>query len=128
MESQLLLLLDGLLYPSESDEPVQFLSCPRAKSGKITTAELAELFGLAEGEDVEEREPERFWSGVTTDWEWYGPEERARTARFVEIRHLLEQELKEIQYFETGAVEVGLYLLGQSGVNIVGIKTIAVRT
>ena len=128
MESQLLLLLDGLLYPSESDEPVQFLSLPRAESGKITASELAKLFGLAEGEEVIEREPERFWSVVTTDWEWYGPEERERTARFVEIRCLLEQELKEIQYFETGEVEVGLYLLGQSEGNIVGIKTIAVRT
>ena len=124
MDEMLPNLLVGLLYPSESDEPVQFMSIPWEQPGEISAWELVELFGLEAAELV----PERFWSPVTSDQEWYGTEERERTARFSEIRRILKENLKHIQYFEVGEIEVSLYLVGQSGNNIMGIKTTAIRT
>lgn len=45
-------LLEGFLYPSESDEPVHFLSLPWAVRGKFTAWDFVELFGLEAAEDV----------------------------------------------------------------------------
>ncbi len=125
---QLAPLLEGLLYPSESDEPVVFLSIPCSRRGEISGWEFVELLGLEDAEDVAELTPERFWLPVVVDQDWYEAEEKERTARFVEIRRILEENLEDIQYFEVGEVEVGLYLLGHSGQSTMGIKTIAIRT
>ena len=121
-------LLEGLLYPSESDESVQLLFQPRDGDGELTVTEFKELFGLQAAEDVTEKAPERFWLPVTVDREWYGAEEKERTAQFVELRRILEENSERIQYFEVGEVEVGLYLVAQSDQTITGIKTTAVRT
>ena len=121
-------LLVGLLYPGESDEPVHFLSVPWKQPGEISAWEFVNLFGLEAAEEVAELVPERFWLPVTVEQEWHGTEERERIARFLEIRRILEENLEHIQYFEVGEIEVGLYLVGQSGNNIMGIKTTAIRT
>ncbi|WP_373511916.1 nuclease A inhibitor family protein [Persicitalea sp.] len=121
-------LLVGLLYPSESDEPVHFLSAPWKRPGETYAREFEELFGLEAAEEVAELVPERFWASVTIEQEWHGAEERERTASFSEIRRIMEENLKHIQYFEVGEVEVSLYLVGQSENNIMGIKTTANRT
>lgn len=121
-------MLEGLLYPSESDEPVQFLFQPRDGDRALTVREFKDLFGLQAAEDVTEKAPECFWLPVTVDREWYGAEERERTTQFVELRRILGENSERIQYFEVGEVEVGLYLVGQSDQTITGIKTTAVRT
>lgn len=121
-------LLENLLYPSESDEPVSFISLLGNNQGVITAREFVELLGLKEAENVAELMPESFWSSVVVDQEWYEVEERERTARFVELKRILEENLEHIQYFEVGEVETGLYLIGQSEEHIEGIKTTAIRT
>lgn len=121
-------LLEDLLYPSESDEPVEFLSLPRDGKEEVTIQEFSELLGRLTTDGVIEEKPEHFWALVTLNQEWYGAEERERTARFEEIKRILEENLEHIQYFEVGEVEVGLYLVGQLDQSIMGIKTMAVRT
>jgi hypothetical protein len=60
--------------------------------------------------------------------DWYAEEEQDRTNRFIEIKQMIEANLIHIQYFEVGEIEVGLYLIGQAQDQIIGIKTMAVRT
>ena len=122
------LLLEDLLYPSESDEPVEFLSLPWDGKEEISIQEFSELLDLPTAKTIVEEKPEGFWSPVTTDQEWYGNEERERTVRFVELKRVLEDNLMYIHYFEVGDVEVALYLVGQLDQRIMGIKTMAVRT
>ncbi len=121
-------LLEDLLYPSESDEPVRFLCIPGQGQEEITVEKFAELLGLESADDIVEELPERFWSPVTTEQDWYEEEEKQRTARFVELKRILEENLECIRYFEAGEVEVGLYLIGHSDGYMAGIKTMAVRT
>lgn len=128
LQTKIAPLLDGLLYPSESDEPVHVVSWPWLGREKITAGELATLLNLETLDEVSEHNTERFWSYVTTEQAWYGAEERDRTARFVALRKVLEENLAHTQYFEVGKVEVELYLIGPFECNLVGIKTMTVRT
>ena len=121
-------LLEDLLYPSESDEPVEFLSLPWEGKEEVTFQKFSELLSLPTADDMVEDKPERFWSLVTFDQEWYGEEEKARTARFMELKRVLEDNLTHFQYFEVGEVEVVLYLVGQLDQRIMGVKTMVVRT
>ena len=127
-QTRLLPLLDCLLYPSESDEPIDYFVFNYSAETPLTTQSLQLLFGLEFDTRVRERDPYYFWAHVTTKQEWYTGEEIERTNRFVAIKELMETNLSHIQYFEVGEIEVGLYLLGQAQDQIVGIKTMAVRT
>lgn len=127
-QTRLLPLLDCLLYPSESDLPIDFFCYNYSAGTPLTTQSLQLLFGMEFDSIVREREPSTFWSLVTTMQDWYAEEEQDRTNRFIEIKQMIEANLIHIQYFEVGEIEVGLYLIGQAQDQIIGIKTMAVRT
>lgn len=128
MESLITPLLDDLLYPSESDEPVAYFSreWPNEQPPQLT--EMAALLDRPERETITEHDPARFWELVTNDQSWYGPEEQERTRRFVELRQVLETNLTHLKYFEAGEIEVTLLLLGLNGTQLCGVMTMAVRT
>src|SRR5690606_18939096 len=100
MEIMPALPLDGLLYPSESDEPVDYFTRDWLAAEPPQPADVAALLDRPPGEPVTERDPARFWGPVTTDESWYGPEERERTRRFAELRECLETNLTNLKYFE----------------------------
>lgn len=127
-QTRLLPLLDCLLYPSDSDEPIDFFCYTYLGGTPLTTQSLQLLFGLEFDSYVRERDPSVFWSLVTTMQDWYTEEEQERTHRFSAIKEMMEANLSHIQYFEVGDIEVGLYVMGQAQNQIIGIKTMAVRT
>jgi len=128
MESEILPLLDGLLYPSESDEPVVYMCMPHAGDGWLSTEDLSKLILIDPDTSVAERDPSRFWSAVTTQQEWYDAAERVRTDRFSRLKDILDGNLENIQYFEVGETEVILYYIGVYGQSLRGVRTMAVRT
>lgn len=128
MESLITPLLAGLLYPSESDEPVVFFTADWPNEPPPRSTEVAALLERPGRETVTEHDPARFWEPVTTDQSWYGPEEQERTRRFVALRQLLEASLTQVSYFELGETEVTLLLVGLRGPQLCGLVTRVVRT
>lgn len=122
-------LLEDLLFPSESDEPVDYISFENIEGDEPLTLETFRcLVALPENAPIEERDPTSFWSIVTEYHEWYDDFEQRRTETFQKIKLLLEGHLTGIQYFEVGEIEVKLFVLGRSEDKIQGITTTAVRT
>jgi hypothetical protein len=78
---------------------------------------------------VEESTEEAFWKPVLTEQDWYGDEEKARTAKFQQLKQVLDANLTEQQVFRAGESEVDLFLLGRlpSGERM-GLKTMVVET
>lgn len=128
MESEIRALLDGLLYPSESDEPVVYVCFPHADDGCFSTEDFSKLFSIGPCPSIADRAPSSFWSTVTPKQEWHDAAERDRTDRFSRLKEILESNLENIQYFEVGETEVILYYIGVYGQSIQGIRTMAVRT
>lgn len=121
-------LLTGLLYPSESDEPVEWVACPLKTEGPLTVSQLKDWLMLPPAVYVEERPAAEFWQPVTTVEDWYGDDEKKRTATFSELKTAL-QTLTEQQVFRVGDTEIGLYLLGKiDDGSRVGLKTNVVET
>lgn len=121
-------LLDGLLYPSESDQPVKLFSHKWPQGKPVQPGDLPALLGLPERTVVTEREASAFWDRVTAAQPWHDAQERERTHRFTELKGLLESQLTSIRYFEAGKEEITLLLVGLSGGQVIGIQTKAVRT
>ncbi|MEI7581847.1 nuclease A inhibitor family protein [Runella sp.] len=106
-------LLKDLFYPSESDEPIEWINFKSSGSPPLTVSDLEFYQGLPPNVAVEEITAEDFWEPVTTMEDWYGEDEKAQTTKFLELKSILEAHLKNFQGFRAGQTEVDLYLLGQ---------------
>lgn len=122
-------LLKNLWYPSESEEPVEWISFQSSVLPPLTVSDLEFYQGLPPKVHVEEIAVESFWGPVATVEEWYEEDERVQVMKFVELRLLLETNLKNLQAFRAGQIEIDLYLLGQiSEKEWGGLKTKLIET
>lgn len=130
LKEELLPLLDELWYPSESDEPIELIHVNAADvTLPLTPDSLVKLLSLDPAERIVEKEPTKFWDGVTTLQDWYDETETERTKRFIRLKEILDNRLTGQQYFEVGEIEVDAYLIGlRTEGELAGIKTMIVRT
>ena len=122
-------LLKDLLYPSESDEPIEWISFQSSVLCPLTVNDLGLYQGFPSEVYVEEIAVEIFWKPIITIEEWYEEDERVQVAKFLELKLLLETNLKNLQAFRAGQIEIDLYLLGQINENEWGgLKTKLIET
>ncbi|WP_041343517.1 nuclease A inhibitor family protein [Runella slithyformis] len=106
-------LVKDLLYPSESDEPIEWFSFNANIKDDLSAADVEFYLGYPPSVTSEEIPVENFWSPLLTVEEWYGDDERAQVERFQSAKQLLETNLKKIKAFRVGQIEIDLYLIGQ---------------
>ncbi len=122
-------LCTGLLYPSETDAPIDVYVWNCSERGAMTYDNIA--FDLHHPEDVliSESEAEEFFEGVTEVYEWHTPEEVEETKQYQELRKVfLENVTKPVQLW-FGENKVDVLVLGRtSDGNYVGLRTFIVET
>jgi hypothetical protein len=122
-------LLTDLLYPSESDEPVDVVNCYLNQAEPLIVSQIKDWLMLPPSVYVEEVPEADFWEPVITDQDWYGDDEKARTAKFQQLKQAIEETLTVRQVFRVGESEIDVYLLGrQADGQRTGIKTKVVQT
>ena len=122
-------LLVDLFYPSESDEPVEPVTCHLKQPEPLTVSQIKDWQMLPPSVYVEETSEAEFWEPVVMDEDWYGEEEKARTATFQKLKQLIEKELTVRQVFRVGESEMDVYLIGRrADGERVGVKTKIVQT
>lgn len=122
-------LLVDLLYPSESDEPVTFVTCYLAQEAPLTEVQIKEWQMVPPSVYVEEGSVDDFWAPVLTDEDWYGDEEKKRTAYFRKLKAIFDVQLTGQQVFRQGKTEITVYLLGrQADGTRAGIQTVVVES
>lgn len=122
-------LLAGLFYPSESDEPIEPVTCYLNQAEPLTDTQLKDWLMLPPSTYVAEKPENEFWEPVITEQDWHTDEDRAITARFQQLKKTLEDELTGRQVFYVGETEIDVYLLGRrADGERVGIKTMIVQT
>lgn len=122
-------LLTNLLYPSESDEPVEPVTCYLDQAEPLTVSQIKDWLMLPAAIYVDELPEADFWEPVTTEQDWYGEEEKTRTTKFKALQNLVEAELRVRQVFRVGDTEIDVYLLGrEANGQRTGLKTKIVQT
>lgn len=130
LETQIQEQAADLLYPSESDESITYVSCYLAQEEQLTVSQIKDWLMLPPSIYVEEVEEIEFWEPVITEQDWYGEKEKSRTAQFQKLKSLLEGHLSNRQVFRVGDTEIDVYLLGRlaDGSGRAGVKTKVVET
>ncbi|RYF54816.1 MAG: nuclease [Cytophagaceae bacterium] len=123
-------LLTDLLYPSESDEPLERVETYLRMAEPLTVSHMKDWLMLPPSNYVEEITEAEFWEPVVTIEDWFGDDEKAKAAQFQKLKTYLETTLVDRQVFRVGQTEIDVYLLGKpkEGEPRVGLKTKVIET
>ena len=102
----------GLLFPSESDEPLHVFVWRDA--APFSPQALLAHAGCDPTTPIRTTDPDRFFRPVTTPRAWHGEEEQARMRRFKALRDLLKAELRDIKVYKIGTVAIDVYVVGRA--------------
>lgn len=129
LRSTLATATDGLLFQSESDYPFDFFLAQGAGAASPTAGQFGELLGAPGGASVETRDFAQFFDRLTLAQDWWDEGRRADAVKYAALRSALERELTELQIFQVGEIEVGLYLVGRNAYgDLVGVSTVSIET
>jgi hypothetical protein len=117
----------SLYYVSETDaEIAPFIG---QKATVVTKEEILRQTGKSADENVEERDFSQTFEKLTKVQDWFGAEETETTKKFVFLRDLLTENLKDLKVFKIGKIELDVYIVGLDDQSILcGVQTKAVET
>jgi hypothetical protein len=116
-----------LYYSGETDAEVVPFTGGKAES--VTKEVVLAQTGNGPTSPVEEKNFEEFFNLLTAIQDWYGDEEKQTAQRFSKLRDLLQKNLRDLQVYKIGKIEMDVYVVGLSSESILmGIKTRTVET
>ena len=118
---------DGLFYVSETDAPV--LAFRGTQVDQLRRDTIIHQLDLKPEPKVEETPFETFFDRLTAVKEWFGETQTAKAKKFLELRKLLEENLRDLTVFRIGEIRLDIYAVGidEDGV-LMGVTTKAVET
>ena len=117
-------LADGLLFPSESEFPLEPFTW---ESATISPRTILTRSQMPADTLIESITLEDFFAPVTTDEDWFEDEDREIAQRFRDLQAAIAI-LENVQVFRVGTVEIDVYILGKIGPDLVGLKTTVIET
>jgi hypothetical protein len=126
LTGELVPLIDGLLYPSESDFPLT----PVAWSGvALEPASLASAAQLDPAASVESRDFGLWFDRLTEIREGMDDGQRATAARFSGVRDWMTRRLSAPVVVRYGTVRIDVLVVGTDPCGgVVGFRTVAIET
>lgn len=126
IQAQLPALLAGLFFISESDAPLEPVSCPRP-AGALPSPELLTALGEPATALVQVVELPYFLRNHTSPTGVLG--DAALAARYQALQDFMTQQLSAVQVYRVGTgPQVHAYALGEAEGQLVGFKTVLIET
>jgi hypothetical protein len=117
-------LANGLLFPSESEYPLEPFTW---KSATLTPETILTRSQKPSDTPIESITLEDFFAPVVTDEDWFEDEDREIAQRFRDLQAAIAT-LENVQVFKVGTVEIDVYIVGAIGPDLVGLKTTVIET
>ncbi len=127
----------GLLFPSETDAPIEpfFWSdaAPMTPSIELVASRANVEIDAFEGK-TQEAKPFKtqslaaFFKPTVVEEDWHNEQEKAEVKRFQVLLAAVKSNLKTPKVFRVGKVEIEVYVVGQVSDGYAGFKTMVVET
>lgn len=116
----------SLTFISETDADVYPLLAGRPASRSL--ADYLAALDLT-SDQTEEREFGKFFDRLTSEKDWHGPREKKRSARWQQLREVLNNNLDDIRVIRAGRIRIDIYIVGvDASGRLAGVKTKAIET
>lgn len=117
---------EGLLFPSESDFPIEPFTYGTEEPSPAT---LLERRGLASDAQVEEVTFASIFEGLTDVEDDASDDAKASADRFLKLMNVLEENLQELRVYRLGQTEIEVIALGRDASGTwQGVRTNVVET
>ncbi len=127
LAEQIKIAVRGLYYISETDALIQPFIGKQAKA--VSKQEILSQTKKVANSTVEEKDFAGFFSRLTEIQDWFGEEEKEIAQKFVQLKELLEKNLRDLKVFRIGEIQLDIYVVGLDAENnLLGIETKAVET
>ncbi|MEA5458464.1 nuclease A inhibitor family protein [Arcicella sp. LKC2W] len=129
LKEQIQVLTTGLLYPSESDEKIEYFEMELSTEEKINQANFRMFNGIKPEINITEMDFEAFFKPLIKIEDWYGEEEKKWATDGLTLKSLLTEKTKDVQIFKVGEISIDVYLFGKAEeCKWVGLKTKVIET
>jgi len=130
LTSQIATAAKGMLWPSESDYPLDvFEKTGAAVTTPITIEQFRALVGAASTELVEEPSYTSVMDSRSTIEDWMDDGQIATAKQFQALRAVLEKNLTGLQVFRVGKISIKVYVVGKSACgDLVGVSSTVIET
>jgi hypothetical protein len=129
IKEQIISLSVDLLYPSESDEKIEYFEMELSTAEKVSLANFRMFNGIRPEITIEEMDAEKFFAPLIKMEDWFGDDEKKWAKDSLKLKQLLMEHTKDTQVLKVGQVEVDVYLFGKAEeCKWVGLKTKVVET
>ena len=129
LKDEIISLSSDLMYPSESDEKIEYYEIEVSTDERLSLANFRMYNGIRPEIEIEEMDFELFIKPLIKTEDWFGDEEKKWAEDGLKLKRLLTEKLKEIKILKVGRIEINVYLFGKSEeCKWEGIKTKLIET
>lgn len=117
----------GLVYISETDAPITVFTGDVVE--ELNASTICASAHLPDDAQITEVDFQKFFSRLIKTEPWHGNAEHEQTKKFLELKKLLEEDLRDLRIFKAGAIRKNVYAVGLDAENrVIGVSTRAVET
>jgi Nuclease A inhibitor-like protein len=129
LREQINTLSADLLYPSESDEKIEYFEMELSTNEKISLANFRIFNGIRPEVEIEEMDFEKFFAPLIKIEDWFGDDEKKWAADSIKLKQLLTDKAKDFQILRVGKIEIDVYVFGKAEeCKWIGLKTKVIET
>jgi Nuclease A inhibitor-like protein len=129
LKEQIETLTADLLYPSESDESIEYFEMELSTTDKLSMADFRMYNGIKPETVISEISLIDFFKPLIKIEDWFGEEEKKWAEDSLKLKNLLSENVKDFQIFKVGSVEIDVFVFGKAEeCKWVGLKTKVVET
>ena len=129
LKDQIETLTADLMYPSESDEKIEYFEMEHSTDEKLSLADFRMYNGIKPETVITEISFDDFFKPLIKIEDWFGDDEKKWAEDSLKLRNLLADKAKDFQGFKVGLIEIDVFIFGKSEeCKWVGLKTKVVET
>ena len=114
LRQSLLQATEGLLYPSETDEPLVYFEWDLSGNAPLSEQAVRKYTDNPRQISVKKQPLDDFFGQVTEIKEWYHADELKQVEQFKELQRQITGNLTDIQVFRVGKIDIDVYVVGKT--------------
>ncbi|MFC0182866.1 Nuclease A inhibitor-like protein [Pseudarcicella hirudinis] len=130
LKTKILSLIEGLYYPSESDEPLEYVEFELTiEKERIPLLTFRQFLGIRIETLIQHIEISDFFKPLLKIEDYFDESDLKQVEKAKSLQQLLLENLKETEVLRVGETEVTVYVIGKTPQNtLAGIKTLLIET
>ena len=129
LKEQIDTLTADLMYPSESDEEIEYFEIEHSTNEKLAMIDFRMYNGIKPETVITEISFDDFFKPLIKTEDWFGDDEKKWAKDSLKLKNLLTDKAKDFQGFKVGSIEIDVFVFGKAEeCKWIGLKTKVIET